>query len=224
MTYRFSLAALSALLLSACGSVYNGPTQDVTLLTPGAENAQCTLHNDDFRYTMRTDETRSIMRSEEGLIVKCYAPANREKTIVVERELSNAGQANIANLGLGALYDYYDNALYEYPEVIIVDFTTVAARSYGLPAAHASDLPHPVSAPVTSYAPTTPVTDFDRSYPQPILQKKSEIMDDMMLMGGFMPEPSADTSPMSVMPAPIKAPSGSNAEELTRSMNPSVFQ
>lgn len=236
--FSASLAVSLALFLSGCGSVFNGPTQKVTLLTPGADHAVCKLHNKDFQYDIVTGETRTIMRSEYDLIVDCDAPGNRQKSIMVERTVTQAGVANITTAGVGALYDYYENALFEYPPVITVDFRDVPPKSYGLPEHHAPDIPHPSTVPVTHRGPTTPKIEADRYTPVHVLQKKdmSYLRDDTFSAPAAPVEPvmsapavsTASPSPLppsNTGPANIKpSKSGTTADELTRSMNPQVFQ
>ncbi|MEM6781810.1 MAG: hypothetical protein AAF569_08105 [Pseudomonadota bacterium] len=218
------IAIASLLMITGCSSVLEGPTQQVTLLTPGAENAECMIHNKDFRYQMTSNETRKIMRSEHDMVVDCLAPGNREKSIVVENDLSRVATGNIATLGLGAAYDYYDNSLYTYPSVITVDFRNTPPQSYGLPQHHAEDLPDPSTLPVENYTPSLPKVDEDRFKPQPILQKIDRGMDEDMFVSEPTPLPEAlppvTSAPVSVSPS---SP-GTTADELTRSMNPQVFQ
>lgn len=224
--------------LAGCSSVLEGPTQSITLLTPGAENASCMLHNKDFRYEMWTGETRNIQRSEHDLIVDCTAPGNRQKSVIVDNHVTSETYGNVVTAGVGAMYDYYDNSMYEYPAIISVDFRDAKPSSYGLPDYHSKDLPDPSDAPIESYAPGVPKTDMDRYAPQHYLKKidrdygrsaaselSSEFGADMGATTAADKAMSAPLSPSNDRPVNL-TPSvpGTTADELTRSMNPHVFQ
>lgn len=223
-----ALALFSILVLAACSSAIEGNTQDITLLTPGAENAECLLHNRDFKISVASGETRKVQRSEEDLIVECLAPGNRAKTITVENDVTDAGQANVLTLGLGALYDYADNSLYAYPSVITVDFRDVPVKSYGLPAHHASDLPDPATAPISSYAPSTAKLESDKDKPVGILTKKerftsSSVFGEEAQNSDFSTSPEISLPSDPGIPSPGLSEPGTTADELTRKMNPQVF-
>lgn len=225
-------------VIAGCSSILQGPTQSITLLTPGAENAECMMHNDDFRYEMTTGETRSIQRSEHDMIVDCYAPGNRQKSIIVENYTTAETFGNIVTAGAGAVYDYYDNAMFEYPAVVSVDFRDVPAKSYGLPGYHSDDLPDPATLPVEDYGPKVPKKDIDRMAPTYTLKK---IERDYGNANKEMESFFGGTAPAQTAPAPAPTPTplppsdsaptniapskpGTTADELTRSMNPHVFQ
>ena len=48
--------------LSACGTLISSPTQEITLNTPGADEAECMLDNG-LRYPIRNGQTIRMMRS-----------------------------------------------------------------------------------------------------------------------------------------------------------------
>ena len=170
---RLLFLSLLAISLSACGVILEGNLQDITLLTPGAEHAQCTLHNRDFKVDMWSGETRGILRSDLDLNVDCYASDNRERSIIVKPVISEETQYNVANLGLGAIYDAMDNSFFAYPNVIVVNFEGVAPSSYGLPQ-HYSDNLGRISPAATYLGPTVPLVGSERGIYNPPLTKKGE--------------------------------------------------
>ncbi|MCI5060363.1 MAG: hypothetical protein MRY79_04745 [Alphaproteobacteria bacterium] len=138
MKYRhlFSIFALS-FVLGACASIIDKQTQIVTLRTPGAVDAKCILENPDMRYHIYTDQTVEIMKSPHDLVVRCMAPGNREKTILVKRELNEWVFLNVSNGFVpGAAYDYFSRGGFDYPEEITVDFTGMRVGPYPLPNYH----------------------------------------------------------------------------------------
>lgn len=217
--------------LIACGAVTHGPTQEITIRTPGAENARCDVYNEDYRYSMATNETRNIMRSRHPLTVECMASNNRTVKVVVTEEVTDAASyGNITTLGLGAAYDYFDGSMYEYPSEIVVNFVGVNPDGYDLPAAY-NDGQDPASHAIESYSASEPVLEVDKDNQEPVLLKKKDITYGQSIMGesaapSIIPAPLPPVSGSgSYIPAPLPSVgSGLDADDLTRSMNPHVFQ
>ena len=116
--YLFVLSA--SLLLSACVKPdFHLETQRVTIKTPGAKNAKCHLHNEEYKYVAYTDQTITITKTSKDMNVTCMAEGNRERTIVVSPDVYNI--THTANM---------------IPEVISVNFVGVKAKPYDLPDYH----------------------------------------------------------------------------------------
>lgn len=241
---RRHFVLLSALLLlPACGSTMDGQSQEITLLTPGAIEADCYLENPDYKYRARTGETVRIMKSKHDLNVHCYAPGNREKSIVVEREITDWAIGNVATgIVPGVAYDHFSRGLYRYPDEIRVDFTTEIAKDYPLPSYHSPDIQNPWSQKIEYMGPGTAMLEKDKqSLPTPV-QKRDE--NDLLFSNPFLNElsnrspssmtdmapigtgaaPSASSAPPTAGVAVAPSKAGTTAEDLTRSMNPQVFQ
>ena len=132
---------IAAGLLSACSTLANHQTQDITIKTPGAENARCLIENEDMKYAARTDETIEMMKSPHDLVVRCTAPGNREQTVHVKRDVDEWVVANVANGFVpGAAYDYFSRGAFIYPEVISVNFVGIPVKPYPLPQYMSDDL------------------------------------------------------------------------------------
>ncbi len=172
MKYLLAFTALT--LLSGCASAIDGQTQNVTLRTPGAENARCYLENEDMKYVVETDETINIMKSPNDLEVRCLAAGNREKTIIVQREVNDWVAGNVATgVVPGAAYDYFSRGGFEYPEEIIVDFSEIPVTAYPLPKYHSDDLGHNnYYNRVERIGPTEMVTEQNRYNQTEQLHKK----------------------------------------------------
>ena len=132
---KYILMSFAAVgLLSACSTLANNQTQNVTVKTPGAENVKCSLENEDMKYIVYTNETIEMMKSPHDLVVRCLAPGNRERTVHVKREVDDWVIANVANGFIpGAAYDYFSRGAFTYPETISVSFVGVPVRPYPLP-------------------------------------------------------------------------------------------
>ena len=222
-------------LLPACASAVSGPMQTVTIETPGSYSSRCILQNGN-RYKADSGVPVTIMRSEKDLTVDCYGSDNRHRQVVVESDVNGwtAGNA-VTGVVPGVAYDHVSKAMYGYPEIITVDFIGVPGRGYELPQYHDKDMPNPYEASIESYAPSKAKVPSDGSYLQRGMPKQAPMMDS----NPFMDSPgTSSAAPSGAMVTPLPngmngaAPTtsgaqpvlrGSNAEELTRSMNPTVF-
>lgn len=140
--FIFSAFAFSAALsLSACAKPdIHFQTQQVKIETPGARNAKCYLHNEDYRYVAYTGQTLTITKSPNDMNVLCQAAGNRQKEMVIPVELFEIG--------------YHAHKL---PEVISVDFRGLPPVPYDLPLYHSPDLrQYPMPTEVEYMGPTTP--------------------------------------------------------------------
>lgn len=209
--------------LAACGTIISSPTQEITLFTPGAWDAQCTLDNG-TKYRMVTNETRRIQRTYKPLEIECYAPGNRYAAKTVGSGLNEWTYANVSN-GIipGVAYDAAASGLYEYPDRITVDFVGVPMRGFELPDYHNKDVPSPYDQSIEDYGASTARIPYDNSYMKRGVEKRDMSAD----TNPFASKPTAP--PVTAMP-PLSRPSvsapgakGSSAEELNRSMNPTVF-
>lgn len=224
---------VSLLLLSACGTIIKGQTQDVTLRTPGVTNAECVLNNG-VRYTITTDETIQIMRSGQDINLDCYAPGNRHRTATVESGFNNWSTANITNAIVpGMTYDHLAKGLYEYPPTIIVDFTGIPAIGFETPDYHNKDVPNPYTQVIEDYGPSTPRIENDSAYMRRGVKKIDETNSNPFSTStqttslptgnnGVESRGNVPATPAPVTPMP--ALKGGTAESLTRSANPAVFQ
>ena len=150
--------ALSALLvLAACAKPdMHFQTQMVKVETPGAQNAKCYLHNQDYKYVAYTGQTIQITKSPNDMNVTCQAEGNRVVKQFIPIEKYNIG--------------YNAHTL---PKVISVDFRGVEPKPYGLPDYHeiaAGDYPFPVEN--VYMGPTVTATDVEPFPTQGTLEKR----------------------------------------------------
>ena len=224
MRLSLIVSGLFTIFLGACGTLVEGQTQRVKLVTPGAPESRCTLDNG-VRYPLEAGQTAEIMRSHNDLVVDCYASGNRHKVVTVPSGYNNWSTANVLNGAVpGYGYDHFSGGLYEYPEVITIDFVGVPTRGFETPNYHNKDAPNPYTQAIENYGPTVPKTTNDSDYLSRGLQKRTmDSSSNPFATSSDMnvppPSPGAVVTPM---PTPA-APKGANADELTRSMNPSVF-
>lgn len=143
MTRRLSVVLLSTLLLGACASWIDTPFQEITLKTPGTDNARCTLDNDINKWMVHSNQTIKIQRNDADLKLECYAPGDKYVSTVIDRDLNAWTIANITNgVVPGVSYDHFTGALYDYPKTITVDFSSVPG-GYPLPQYHGVGMQNP---------------------------------------------------------------------------------
>lgn len=235
----FALPLLAT--LSGCASAVSGATQRVTIVTPGSTSSRCILENG-VRYKADSGVPIEIMRSEKDLVVDCYGTDNRNRKIIVESKVNGWTAGNVALGGVPVVYDHFSKGMYEYPDVITVDFVGLGAHGYELPQYHDKDMPNPYDTAIEPYTPSTPRLPQDSGYLKRGLEKRSHVMDSNPFMDraasgsgtGFVGPDGDSVTPMpmssssgsmggSAQPASAPVLKGSTAEELTRSMNPTVF-
>lgn len=116
--------------IGACASAIDGQLQEITVKTPGAEEARCTVNTGRNKYIAYTDQTITVKRSPYNMVVNCLAEGMREQTVLVKREANEWVFLNVANGFVpGAAYDYFSQAAFEYPDIITVPFGGMA---YGM--------------------------------------------------------------------------------------------
>lgn len=176
---KIALYSSLCLILAACSTMADHQTVLMTVKTPGAENAKCLLENQDQKYVAYSDETIEVMKSPHDLVVRCMAPGNREKTVLVKREINGWVLANVANGFVpGATYDYFSRGGFDYPDVVTVSFTGEAVKPYPLPDYEADDLYNGNHKGKIPYqGPSTIITEKDKYDTPQELQKKTEMYD-----------------------------------------------
>ena len=223
------LPAFAALyLVTGCASIIDGPTQNVTLHTPGATEAECILTNG-VKYRVQTGETVRIMRSRRDLVVDCYASGDRHKQLVIPSDVNAWGLTNVSNgVVPGTTYDHYSGGLYTYPREITVDFVGMPTRGFETPGYQNKDAPNPYKQAIEPYAPNTPRIPNDTEYERRGVGKRNANLSS----NPFASDDNGGAADVTPMPAETSVPamtpskpnlSGSTADELTRSANPDVF-
>lgn len=233
---RLIPALSSVLLMASCATLIDGQAQDVTILTPGATEAECTLDNG-IRYAVVSGETVQVMRNESDIVVECYASGNRYRKMSIESDGNKWAIGNVATGVIpGVTFDYFAKGLYEYPETITVDFVGVPTLGFEMPDYHNKDAPNPYDQPIEYMGPSVPRLDSDKAFLKNEVRKRDRETGNPFATqpqpgvsggDGITPMPgsvSGASGGPAVPPAPSAVPRGSTAEELNRSMNPNVFQ
>lgn len=177
------ITLVSVLSLSACASVIDHQTQEITMRTPGAENARCIIQNEDLKYVAYTDQKIEIMKSPHDLVIHCKAGGNREQTVHVKREVNDWVFLNVANGFVpGATYDYFSRGAFLYPDVFTVSFAGVPVKPYPLPEHLRNDYgTNEQNNRIEYYGPTVIETEDSRNNPPRALQRKQRLYENFNL-------------------------------------------
>lgn len=200
---RFLLLGVAVLAVSGCARVIEGSSQDVTIETPGADGATCFIENEEFRYKTYAPQTIRMTKTIYPLTVRCLAPGNRDKTVVVPLKIQEETFMNVVN-GLlpGMWYDYESRAFYKLPETIVVDFTSMAPQPMPLPKYDQLLKKNPHLRGWEEFRPGQPALQRDL-YDEAIEMRRREVPG---AAGAVLSEPAATPS----------------SDDLTRQMNPGI--
>lgn len=189
-THKFSsriLLAASVLSLASCGYAFESSNQEVTVLTPGAQNAYCDAYIEKLRYQIHPPQTLNMHKSDQPMILKCVAPGNRRIELDVPAKVSARA---VWGSPAGMAWDYASKSLFQYPSVIAVDFSQVPAVAEEPPKHNAPDIQAPETHDLEEIKPSTPLLNSDKGKPE-----SSPIRRD-----GMTPMPSEATSPAAPLP------------------------
>ena len=219
---RFLLLSVAVLAMSGCARVIQGSTQDVSIETPGADGATCFIENEEFRYKTYAPQTIRMTKTVYPLNVRCLAPGNRQKTVVVPLKIQEETFMNVVN-GLlpGMWYDHESRAFYKMPSKIVVDFTEMAPTAMPLPKYDRLLQENPHLRGWEEFRPGQPALQRDmyeetqelrrREVPVSATEGQSSVADESL------------SAPAAYEPMPLPAPTAGNADDLTRQMNPGLF-
>ena len=219
---------LAVFLLSACSSMTDGATQEITIETPGTDGAVCVLDRPGHTMRVWAPKTVRITKTADPMTVTCRAPGNREKTVVLQPDIPTSFYVNLAN-GLlpGAVYDYNTGAMYQYPEKVVIDFSDMRPQKMPLPDYQRVLDENPDVFDMEEWRPGIPAMQRDRDYIEPVLKTRrtdQEIFSDVGLNTVHTGAESVSMDAVGVpAPAPVPSGKGLSAEQLTRKMNPQVF-
>lgn len=227
---KIMLPFAAVLMLGACGTMMGGQTQKVQVVTPGASESECVLDNG-VRVPVTGGDTATVQRNGNKMVVECYASGDRYQKVVISPDM-NAWSAGNVVTGIvpGVAYDHVAGGLYAYPYRIEIDFIGTPTRGYETPGYMNKDAPNPYAQAIEPYGAAEAKLPSDGSYLKRGLEKAGPAMGGNPFEG-LRPSaggaaPVSSPAPVTTAPsaAPASAPAMSVTEQLTRSMNPSVFQ
>lgn len=163
----------SILSLGACAYVVDGPSQDLTITTPGAQNSLCYAYINGLKYKFRPAQTVRVTKGHSDLTVDCLAPGNRRKKVVIKPKIESSTLGNVVTgVVPGVLVDGLSEAIFTYPEVVEVNFTDTPVRPEALPAHNSPDIKQPEEYDLEEFTSDLPRLNSDRNAVVPTLQKR----------------------------------------------------
>lgn len=169
------LLSISTLALSACASLVETSIQDLTIETPGAQNATCYVYVDGLRYKAFPPQTINIANTYKDLFIDCLAPGNRRKQVTIPATISKYALGNAATgIVPGTVWDGLTNALYRYPDTVEIDFTDIAVQPSKLPAHNNPDIKQPEEYHLEEFLPSTPRLNSDIGKVQAPIRKRKK--------------------------------------------------
>jgi hypothetical protein len=232
MMARFLMAASAVLVLSACATAIEGPTQDLTIHIVGTGKAMCDLQQENARYRAHAPGSVRIQKMNSPLYVRCAAPGNRELSQVLEPSIAATSLTNVANgLVPGMTWDYYSGAMYKYPDRVVMDFSNMPPKPYDEPDYQKVFKVNPDMYSMEEFRPGIPALQSDIGSGVPQIPRRNGGMSEGPLTPevsqGAMMMPVSSGMEYETLSAPtITAEQAStmNADSLTRMMNPQVFR
>ncbi len=171
-SYTFLLLS-GTLMLSACGYAVEKSHQDITFLSPEAEDSKCYVYIDKLKYQVFPPQTINIKKSEKDMEISCIAPGNRSVDMVVPAEFTTRA---VWGTPAGMAWDYASQSLYHYPSVIAIDFTGQEITPNALPAHNNSDIRQPESYDLEEILATEPRLNEDKyNVETPLMPRGSEV-------------------------------------------------
>lgn len=209
-TSRVFLIA-SILSLSSCGYAFESSNQEITVLTPGAQNAYCDAYVEKLRYQIHPPQTLNIHKSDQPMILKCVAPGNRRVELEVPAKVSARA---VWGSPAGMAWDYASKSLHQYPNVVAVDFSQVPIVPEEQPKHNAPDIQSPEAHDLEEIKASVPRlnTDKNKSASTPIRRD------------GMTPMPDEQTSSAAPVPAVSKSETNQKTTKILTEVqkNPTV--
>lgn len=200
----------AALMLSACATAMESPTQEIAIDLRGTGEALCDLNQSGYRYRAYAPGTIRVQKSEDPLFVRCDAPGNRQLSVTLDPKMSDATYYNAANAVIpGVTWDYLSGAINQYPDRIVMDFSNMQPKPYDVPDYQKVFEQNPELYAMEEFRPGVAALQSDIGRPAPTLSRRVELPDE----GGAV----ISAKPVA---GPVKSMS---ADGLTRSANPDIF-
>ncbi len=153
------LCASALLSLTSCGYAVKSSNQEITFLSPEAQNAKCHVFVDKLKYQVFPPQTLNIKKSEKDMRVECLGPGNRIAEMTVPAVFTKRA---IWGGPPGMAWDYASDSLFHYPEVIAIDFTGQNIQPNPLPQHNNSDIRQPESYDLEQFESNAPRLNEDK--------------------------------------------------------------
>lgn len=134
MKYR-TVAAIGAacIALAGCASVMKGSSQTMSVTTPPADGANCTLTNARGSWTVTSPGSATVTRSKTDMQIRCSKAGWQDASATVPAGTEGWTWGNLIIGGLiGFGIDWSTGAMQKYPESVQVPMTQSGGGSSSL--------------------------------------------------------------------------------------------
>ncbi len=169
------LLCSSVLILGACGYSVESSHQDISFVTPGAEDAVCYVNVNDVKYKLYPPQTLNIKKSDEDMIITCSAPGNRQRVMEVPAAMTERA---VWGTPVGMAWDYASQSLFYYPSVIAIDFSQEELVPNKPPKHNNKDIKQPEEYDLEEFLPSTPRLNSDKHDVKTPLLRKDDMYSD----------------------------------------------
>lgn len=166
---QYVLLSSLVFVLGACAYALESSNQDISFITPGAEDARCYVYVQDVKYKVFPPQTVNIKKSDQDMIIRCNAPGNRMREMAVPAEISSRA---VWGTPVGAAWDYASQSMFYYPSVIAIDFSQEKLIPNKLPKHNNKDIKQPEEYDLEEFLPSSPRLNSDKhELKTPLLRK-----------------------------------------------------
>ncbi|MGH1455211.1 MAG: hypothetical protein ACRBDI_00350 [Alphaproteobacteria bacterium] len=157
--YKAILICSSVLVLGACGYAVESSNQDISFVTPGAEDARCYVNVNKIKYKVYPPQTLNIKKSDKDMLITCNAPGNRVREMTVPATMTARA---LWGTPVGMAWDYASQSLFYYPSVIAIDFSQEQLVPNKPPKHNNADIKQPEEYDLEEFLPADPRLNSDK--------------------------------------------------------------
>jgi hypothetical protein len=119
LSFRQLLCSASVVLLAGCASITKGTTQSISLDTPGAPGASCTLSSEGIgSKTVSTPATLMLDKSQHNIAVTCKKECYQDGVGIIASSTESMTAGNVLVGGVvGLAVDAASGAMNKYNDV-----------------------------------------------------------------------------------------------------------
>ncbi len=159
------------LLVGACGYSTKASFQEITFLSPDAQDAKCLVYSGGVKYQVWPPQTVNIKKSDKPMLIECHAPGNRSLEVEVPAKLETVA---LWGTPAGMAWDYASSSLFSYPEVIAIDFSQESLKAFPLPKHNNADIRQPEDYDLEEFLPGYPRLNSDKNKQTALLKRRGE--------------------------------------------------
>lgn len=162
-------------LVGSCAYATKASFQEITFLSPDAQEAKCLVYAGGVKYQVWPPQTVNVKKSDKPMTVVCHAPGNRDIEVEIPSRMETVA---IWGTPAGMAWDYASQSLFSYPEVIAIDFSQEALKPFSFPKHNNKDIRQPETYDLEEFLPGDPRLNSDKNNKATILLRRGEGVDE----------------------------------------------